>query len=265
MVDEAVWPQTVKALDTDSVNQARETLRALLSQPSVDAHSVAASLARLMMDLKSEAGKVAALDVLGPYAQDAPECLELALHLSRSSDASTRLRAIHFLSRLPNTKVARDRVIELITDPEVNTRNAALGAVQQMEIPPETTDAAASLQVIPDDDHREEAFRLLDQLEKAIHVVQDLGLSEGQNDIVEEIILPKIKELRMLFGASPDTRERVAEERKRSLINLSALIHSGQALALTTSTIANADKAAQNVKASAEALFPYLQMIAGWL
>lgn len=272
MADKSLWPLVVKALDTDSVEQAKNTLNAGLTQAGDNAPAMAARLALHMKDLETKTGKVTGLQVLTPYGPNVPESIDLALDLSHDDDVAVRQTAASFLSRVVKNPKAEARIIELVSDSEGNVRNQALSAIQQMDLTKDIEGSAASLYVIQDDDQRQGAIQLLDELEMAVNVIQDLGLSEGQNEIIQELIHPKINELRNLFGAASNNIDQVIEERKSSMIGLSSVLGSAKALALTISALANAEEAGQTLEEAGqalidkvEALHPLLKLFAGWV
>lgn len=261
MVSEDVWHAIFKNLDDPtSIEQASKTARVLLERAGENAAAIAASLVPSVATLKTSTGQERALSLLQPYAPSAPEVVALALDMSNNEDASVRAAAAAVLiSTLPNRR-ASARVFQLISDPDHNIRNRVMAAIESMEFHETERGAEAALRVIPDDGEREEAIQLLDQLERAVKMLQDLGLDQGQNLIVDDLILPKITELRKLFGATSASVEQVVEQRKHGVLSLGTLLGSAQALALATTAVANADEAAQTLRTAAENLSPVVDM-----
>lgn len=267
MVGEGLWRPLIGNLnDPKSQDQAQATLRSLLEREGENAAAIAVMLAALIVqDVTTPRGKELALGLLSPFASNVPEVSGLAITMSQEEEVAVRKAAANVLVQVTTSAKVRDRILQLISDPDADIRINVMAAVSKMEFEGGTADPRAALRVIPDEDNREEAIRLLDELESAVKMLQDIGLAEGQDLVVDDLILPRIAELRQLFkGASVDV-EHVVEQRKHGLLTLGTVTGSAKALALGTAAVANADEAAQTVANAAEGLFSVVDMLGGLL
>ena len=259
-----VWDSLLGSLDrADSAGDAATALKALLERAGQRAPEAAAQLAKLAGGLKTPEGKQHALNVLKPYAPNVAECVDIALTLSQDDQPAVRLAATQFLAAVRTNPKAQARLFLLLEDDDSRVRNFAIQTVGQMELAGGPEGAASALFLIPDHDQREEGSALLDGLDRAVKTLQDLGLDDGQDRIVDELILPKIAALKELFGVETTSIDEVITARKRSLVTLSGVIEAAKAFALGTSAVANADEAAATVTGTAEALSPLLEMFKG--
>lgn len=264
MVNESVLRSLFKALDAaESAVPAVNALNKILEDVGERAPATAAKLAEFVADLKTPEGAQHALGVLTPYGPNVPEALEAALALSHLEEPSVRLSAASFLAAAATNVKANARIFELLEDPDAKVRNVAINATGTMDHTGGIAGAASVLYVIPEEGQRKEVIGLLDRLERAVKTLQDLGLDDGQNQIVNDLILPDIGDLKKLLGAeSPDVNA-VISERKRSMVTLGHALGAAKAFALGTAGVAAADEAAANVKSAADMLSPLLDLLKG--
>ena len=262
MVEESVLRSLVKSLDEPgSANESTAAIKAILAQPEQKAPG-AAALAGLIGDLKSSSAKQLALSLLQPYSPNVPEIVDVAITMSNDADEGLRQSAANFLAAIPSNVKARARIFELLEDNVVSVRNIAITAVGRMDHAGGPEGAATALYVISDDGLREEALEILDELDSAVKTLQDLGdLSDGQNEIVDKLILPDIEDLKQIFGGEHESFDSVVPERKRSLITLGGLIQTAKAFSMGATGIANVDEAAANLMKAAERLNPVVDAV----
>ena len=103
-----------------------------------------------------------------------------------------------------------------------------------------------------------------EDLETAAHKLRDLSeLNEGQAEIIDELMLPRIEELKILLGSTLQTSANQLEARKRSFDIGGALIGTVKATAYGMTSLANAPKAYQTVYNAAAALKPLIDSLPG--
>ena len=117
--------------------------------------------------------------------------------------------------------------------------------------------------VIPDEGQREVAIGLLRRLERDVKTIQDLAHDDGQNQIVNDLILPDIRELKKLFSAESPNADALLSERRQSIAVLGHALGAATALALGTASAAGAGEAAASVKKVADMLSPLLDLLKG--
>lgn len=224
MASAGLWPDLLKNFDKeDSRQQALQTARKLFERAGEGATTLAATLVPIVANLETPEGQQMGLALLAPYAAYAGEVADLALDMSRSETPLIRSTASSVVTSLSGIPKFRERVLELLSEPETGIRNQAIAALETMELPEAEAGTGFSLHVIPDDTERSEALALLDELARAVKMLQDLGLDEGQNLIIDELILPRIDELKRWLGDSVESVQQVAEQRKHSLLSLTSL------------------------------------------
>ena len=94
----------------------------------------------------------------------------------------------------------------------------------------------------------------MDEMERAIKTIEDLGLDDEKNRIVDKLLLPKLKTLRSVLQTSYEDIVDVAAETKNSVIGIGTLVGGAKALLLAISATANAEPAAEAVASAAEKL-----------
>ena len=263
MVNESVIQSLVRSLDDPvTATAAVNALDTKLQQSGDAAPALAATIALAAPSLNTKNGKQHALNILVGHSPKVPECVNMALDLSHDEDTSVRTSAVSFLKTVvPNVK-AEKRIFELLDDPDPNVRIAAISALETVDIGSGSTGTTDAMYVIRDAAQRGEAMDLLERLERAVKTLQDVGgLSDGQNEIVDKMILPDIERLRKLFSTESRDLDEVIAGRKHSLITLSGVARTAQAFALGTTGVANADKAAATVMETVRSVSPLLDSI----
>ena len=262
MVEESVLLSLLKSLDVDkSAAPAAEALKNIFDQTEQKA-PIAATLAGMVKHVGSEEGKRHALNVLLPYAPDVPETVDVAVELTGADDWQTRQSAASFLAAGPTNVKARAALYILLDDLKAEVKNVAITAVGSMDHNSSPEGVATALYLISDDEQRQQALEILDELESAVNTLQELAdLTEGQDEIVNNLILPDIAELKNLFGAEYKEWNEVVPGRKQSLITLSGAFRAAEALVLSVAGIANADEAAANVTKTVQLLQPLVEVI----
>ena len=264
MVTEATLRSLVRSLDDPkSSSPASDALNKILEQSGENVPATAAKLAEFVTDLTTPQGMQYGLKILTPNRPNVPETIDLAVDLSRNEHSAVKLSATSFLAGIAVNVKAQDRLNELLEDGDFEVRNVAIGAVASLDHSGGLAGPASVLFVIPDDSQRQEALGLLDRLERAVNTLQDLGLDDGQNQIVNDLVLPDIEELKRLFGAQSADLDTVISERKRGIVTLGHAKGAAEALALGTAAVANAEKAAAKVKGAAEMLSPLMDLLKG--
>ena len=261
MVEESVLLSLMKSLDVDkSAAAAIEALKNIFEQTDEKA-PLAATLAGMVKHVGSDAGKQNALNMLLPYAPDVPETVDVAIELSNTATWQVRRSAASFLAAIPANVKARSALYKLLDDGQPDVKNIAIAAVGKMDHTG-SPGAATALYVIPDDEDRKEAIEILDQLEAAVNFLQEMAdLTPGQDEIVNNLILPDIAQLKGIFGAEYDAWDQVVPNRKQSLITVSGAYRAAEALVLSVAGLANVDEAAANVTKAANLLPPIVEAI----
>ncbi len=263
MVSGGMWRSIVDNLDDpDTQDQAIATLRSRLSLEGDNTEAAVAAIVPQLAQMKTPRGKEFALGILRPYATNVPAVVELALELSMDQEVAVRTNAANVLFGLVENPRVRERVEEMVSDPDANIRNNVMKAVAEMDFGPAKEAGEVGFHLIQDAELRSEAISLLEELERAVKMLQDLGLDEGQNLIVNDLILPKIAQLSASLTAEVADAEEVVAERRRGILNVGTLKGSAHALALATATVANADEAAATVVKAAEGLGVVGEMLA---
>ena len=266
MVSEIPWEEIVVNLDDDTYRGVTaESLTSSLGAFGENAPQLAARLAPLFRDLKSVPAKQAGLTLVGSWAPLVPEVRALALELSQDESQEARYTAATALAQLPNDLEARTRLFAMMSDPAQNVREFAIRALPGLAHAVTQGPDVPYLRVIPEDDRRSEVLGLLKELERAVNVLQDLGLDDSHRKVVDDLIIPVISELRLILASAAEDLAAVQERRRRSILRIGTVTGAARAVALgaplATSTIGNLDEAADNVIRVADALQPWGEIL----
>jgi hypothetical protein len=252
-----------KNLDAPGTEErALQALQAVLTRAGEGGSEIAESLVPLFQDqLKTARGKYRGLGVLTPYAANSANIWRYVISLTYDEDPGLRLAATQGLLPLMDKPDVEARLFELVSDPNDDIKNTVMQAIGASNLGRGLESAEAALHVIPNDALRATTLELLDELDRAVRLLQDLGLTEGQDLIVNDLILPKIRELRQIFGSVAADLQEASEQRKSSLVTSHHVVGAAQALALAATGIADADDAVRNVQSAAANVIPALQAI----
>ena len=265
MVDEAVLRPLFDLLqDRDSAERARAGLENIIGR-TADKPSVVRSLNSYVSSDTSLAARMWLLRIGVEHTPELPEIIDLALTLSTEANTDVRAEAIDVLIPHSNVLPIHSRLIAMLQDDSPQIRNRVIDVVADFDL--DTTPAASAsnaLYVIADPTGREEALDVLNDLEGAVKTLQDLGeLTPGQHEIIDDLILPDINELRDLLGTEYADYDTVLPNRKKSLITLSGLFRTTQAISMGSTGIANVDEAVENVRKAGEFLAPIISDVGG--
>lgn len=190
------------------------------------------------------------MNQLARFVGQVPDVLELALSFSNDEDWQVRIAAAQALANAPGDPLAQSRLFELVKDPHPDVVNYVLSTLPTIA---NTTQSSApggvALSVIPDEAERERAIALVVKIEGAVNTLQDLGeLDPTHHQIIDDVVLPAIAELKILLKTSADTLSGIRVQRRRGILSFGALFGAGRALAAATATIANADEAVATLR-----------------
>ena len=255
MVSEELWKSLIENLD-DPITQAQalSTLRARLKKEGSAAETRANEIAPRLADLKTQKGRELALALVQPYARNVPVVVDMALEMSKDEAPATRSNAASVLFGLVENPRVRTRVVEMVSDPDENIRINVMKALEEIDFTPQKEAGEAGFFVIANEDDRSTAAEILDEMERAIKTLEDLGLDDAQHRIVDELLLPKLGTLRSVLKTSYVDVVDVAAETKNSVIGVGTLVGGAKALLLAISGAANAEPAAEAVADAAEGL-----------
>ena len=257
-----IYRGLIRALEGESKAVAERALTSLLASNGEHAASLAEEWVPFILELPDGDGQRAAIDLVGPYADGSPMVLAFVLSLAGAPYPRSRISALNAFIRVPNDLRVRAKLTEMLADDDVNVRDAAIGKAQLVLSAMADPVATGVLRVLPDPSQAQAALDLLDELERAVKRLQDIGgLDDGQRLIIDDIVLATINELRSLFSGTAETSEDLRDRRLLSILTLGRVMGAAKGLALATTTLASADKASANVAEVVEHLEPVFHLI----
>jgi hypothetical protein len=250
------WADVIGNFDNpDSRQLAYQAANTFFERAGEGAGLLAASIAPLVKRLQTEEGQQIGLVLLAPYSASSAEIADFILEMSKSTNTNIQNTAVDVLTHSLDVPGFRRRTLELLSDADTNLRNKALSALPNINAADIDIPGSVTLYVIPDDDLREHAATILSELDLAIHKIRDQGdLGEQAIAVVDEVILPKLNELKSLLQSTASSVEQVTVGREQGIFGLNILQGSIQALAAGISVVGNVDEAAANVTTVASKL-----------
>ena len=262
MVEESVLRPLFDLLDqAENADAAQSGIIAILEQQAEKA-PIIRSLISYLADDTSLSTKYWVFTLGIEHAPGLPEVIELALVLSRADPPRLRKEAMEFLMPLSEDARIRARFIEMLGDGDSDLRNTAIGVVSKMDHSGTQEGQSPALYVISSPTAREEALKVLKELETAIHKLRDVGdLKERQVAVVDEIMVPAINDLKGLFGAALSDPGEQLNSRKLAVRKGSVLIGAVMAAAKGAESLGKAGPAYERLQKAAEALTPQLDSV----
>lgn len=232
---------------------ALQTLAKVVSGDDPYALECAEALAATTPTLQSPTARSIALD-LASRRPDSAIVRQAALDLANDESRDVRSSVAAILRGNPNDAAARSALFALMQDPDGGVAATAIGTLGDLLSAQEQDVSSVAVFLIADSEARRDTLDLLDRMERAVHVLQDLGLDEAQNQIVETILLPAILELKNLLSLPVESPAVTDDARSTSRFRLGSLAGAAKALALTVSSLGEADEAIENLRSGAEAI-----------
>lgn len=273
---EVPYDAIIGNLDSSSQATAIKALGLLLTQQGDEAPALAIRIAKSLQEKGNVSVTVEGLKLLQPW-RDVTEVLNLAIDLAspdtnegskpRNAEqtkqlSSARVFGVNYLAG-SNEVRARQKLYSLVSDADAAVRDAAIAHVPALAEKP-TQAEGTTLTVFQNADEQKEALELLEDLESAAHKLRDLSeLNEGQAEIIDELMLPRIEELKVLLGSTLETSAEQRNARRQSFDIGGALIGTVKATAYGMTSLATAPKAYQTVYNAAEALRPMIDSLSG--
>lgn len=195
---------------------------------------------------------------------DIPEVVKLLLGAGEAPLPTLRAQAAPLLGFAPRTPPVERSLVQLLDDTSVEVKSAALAAYYEMPRfplvddfndigpPSVTVEAGRTFALLPDEGTKVDAIDLLADVRRAVLTLQDLGLDQGQNRIVDELILPRLDDLSALIDCPLDASEHLPEVRGRFAFHWGGVAAAARALGFGTTGLAQADEAGENIVVLAE-------------
>ncbi len=291
-----VWKKVVANLDSgQNRGPTIESLKLVLAAQQDGGTHLAETLAGLVVGLATQDGRRAGIEVLRNFVPQSVDVRSAVLELANDHESSVRWAAASALASVRDEPDVTECLVKLLDDHDNNVRSVAVSVLGRDQADPEiarlilqllddeaenvkqsvvqtlpTLGAAAgerrssdaiSLLVLPDSADRALALGLIEELDRAVRVVEDLGVDEAQHRVIDELILPTISELKQLLNFSAADPRQVREQRKRSVFRIESVMGAARALALAIPVVAEAGPAADNIQRAAEAMHPVAEQL----
>lgn len=180
--------------------------------------------------------------------------INLALVASRHAEPAIREAAGSFLGYAPRTRAVEEALQSLLADEQSNVQTAALTSYySEASIAPSGDGSdiqPASVRLLSEGDEAE-AESLLDEVERALDFLQDLGLPDSQSRVIDDLIRPRLEVLRRLIGAQFSDPDALVQAQHRFITNWDGVGALTKSVAWTVPVIGATDDAAANLAAVA--------------